>query len=397
VQAVDIDLMNLDAFVDGRESELFRALRDNDPLHWNEEPDGPGFWSLTRYEDIRPAAQDWATFSSAQGTQIQSRRAEGHGKPSLHNMDPPRHKLMRQLLVSELARASVQRMEPRTREVVGEHLDSVLERGSCELVSTLSYNIPILVFATLLGAPKEDAHLLLDWTNKISGQEDPEFVPDPKVMEQARQDLFDYFDALTQERRADPREDLVSVLVHGEVEGQRLERDELDPYYLLLTVAGNETTRNLMSGGILALHEHPGEWERLRSGAVAVGSAVEELVRYVSPVLSMRRTATTDVELHGKTIAAGDKVVLWWCSANRDERVFDDPERLILDRSPNKHMGFGWGPHFCLGSHLARLEGEVLLDEIVKRGIQFEVTGPPERLRSNFFRGTKRLPVTVSQ
>ncbi|PTL59522.1 cytochrome P450 [Paraconexibacter algicola] len=391
-----IDLMDLDPFVRGEDGELFRRLRDEDPCHWNDEEDGPGFWSLTRYEDVKAAGSDWQTFSSAQGTQIQSRRAEGHGKPSIHNMDPPRHKLLRGLLTSEFARQSVERMEQRARDVVGEHLDRLVAQGTADLVETATMQIPILVFATMLGAPKEDAHRLLEWTNVMSGQTDPEYVADPGVVERVRHEVFDYFHALTEARRADPQDDLISVLVTAEVEGQRLERDELDPYYLVLLVAGNETTRNMMTGSVLLLDENPGEWERLKSGLVRPREAIEEIVRMVSPIVCMRRTATRDVELHGRQVRAGDKVVLWFTSANRDERVFDDPDALRLDRSPNKHLGFGWGPHFCIGSHLARLEGEILLEELVRRGIEIDVTGAPTRLRSNFFRGIKKLPVAVS-
>lgn len=391
-----IDLMDLDPFVRGEDGELFRRLRDEDPCHWNDEEGGPGFWSLTRYEDVKAAGSDWQTFSSAQGTQIQSRRAEGHGKPSIHNMDPPRHKLLRGLLTSEFARQSVERMEQRARDVVGEHLDRLVAQGTADLVETATMQIPILVFATMLGAPKEDAHRLLEWTNVMSGQTDPEYVADPGVVERVRHEVFDYFHALTEARRADPQDDLISVLVTAEVEGQRLERDELDPYYLVLLVAGNETTRNMMTGSVLLLDENPGEWERLKSGLVRPREAIEEIVRMVSPIVCMRRTATRDVELHGRRVRAGDKVVLWFTSANRDERVFDDPDTLRLDRSPNKHLGFGWGPHFCIGSHLARLEGEILLEELVRRGIEIDVTGTPTRLRSNFFRGIKKLPVAVS-
>ncbi|MTD45869.1 cytochrome P450 [Conexibacter sp. W3-3-2] len=391
-----IDLMDLDPFVRGEDGELFRRLRDEDPCHWNDEEDGPGFWSLTRYEDVKAAGSDWQTFSSAQGTQIQSRRAEGHGKPSIHNMDPPRHKLLRGLLTSEFARQSVERMEQRARDVVGEHLDRLVAHGTADLVETATMQIPILVFATMLGAPNEDAHRLLEWTNVMSGQTDPEYVADPGVVERVRHEVFDYFHALTEARRADPQDDLISVLVTAEVEGQRLERDELDPYYLVLLVAGNETTRNMMTGSVLLLDENPGEWERLKSGLVRPREAIEEIVRMVSPIVCMRRTATRDVELHGRQVRAGDKVVLWFTSANRDERVFDDPDALRLDRSPNKHLGFGWGPHFCIGSHLARLEGEILLEELLRRGIEIDVTGAPTRLRSNFFRGIKKLPVAVS-
>jgi cytochrome P450 len=397
VQATSIDLMDLDPFVRGEDGELFRQLRDHDPCHWNDEPDdGPGFWSLTRYEDVKAAGSDWQTFSSAQGTQIQSRRAEGHGKPSIHNMDPPRHKPLRGLLTTEFARQSVERMAPRAREVVTEHLDRLVAAGECDLVATATMQIPILVFATMLGAPKEDAHRLLEWTNVMSGQTDPDYVAEPGVVDRVRQEAFDYFHALTEERRARPQDDLISVLVTGEIDGARLEREELDPYYLVLLVAGNETTRNMMTGSALLLHENPDQWARLRAGQVQPREAIEEIVRMVSPIVCMRRTATRNVELHGQQVRAGEKVVLWFTSANRDERVFPDPDTLILDRTPNKHLGFGWGPHFCIGSHLARLEGEILLEELVRRDIGLEVTGAPERLRSNFFRGIKKLPVAVT-
>lgn len=391
--AQEIDLMALDPFVRGEDGELFRRLRDEDPCHFNDEPDGPGFWSLTRYEDVKAAGSDWQTFSSAQGTQIQSRRAEGHGKPSIHNMDPPRHRQLRGLLTSEFARSSVERMEPRAREVVSEHLDRLLAAGPCDLVQTMTMQIPILVFATMLGAPKEDAHRLLEWTNVMSGQTDPDYVPEPGVVDRVRREVFDYFHELTELRRRDPQDDLISVLVTAEVDGRRLEREDLDPYYLVLLVAGNETTRNMMTGSALLLHENPGEWQRLKAGEVAPRVAIEELVRMISPIVCMRRTATRDVELHGRQVREGDKVVLWFTSANRDERVFDEPDVLRLDRTPNKHLGFGWGPHFCIGSHLARLEGEILLEELIRRDIEIEVTAPPQRLRSNFFRGFKRLDV----
>jgi cytochrome P450 len=393
--AVEVDLMELDPFVAGEDGELFRQLRDEDPCHWNDEVDGPGFWSLTRYEDVKAAGSDWQTFSSAQGTQIQSRRAEGHGKPSIHNMDPPRHKPLRGLLTSDFARERVERMEPRAREVVREHLDRLTAAGDCDLVSTATMQIPILVFATMLGAPREDAPRLLEWTNVMSGQTDPDSVPEPGVVDRVRHEVGAYFQALTVERRAEPTDDLISVLVQGEIDGQRLEDDELFPYYLVLLVAGNETTRNMMTGSVLLMHDNPDEWERLKAGAVAPRQAIEEIVRMVSPIVCMRRTATRDVEIHGRTIRAGDKVVLWFTSANRDERVFPEPDRLILDRTPNKHLGFGWGPHFCIGSHLARLEGEILLEELIRRDLTIDVTGDPTRLRSNFFRGIKRLPVAV--
>jgi cytochrome P450 len=397
VRPDQIDLMDLDPFVRAEDGALFRALRDSDPCHWNDEPDdGPGFWSLTRYADIKEAGSDWETFSNLGGTQIQSRRAEGHGKPSIHNMDAPRHRDLRALLVAEFTRERVSRMEPRIREVVTAHLDSLVGAGEGDVVEQLSTQIPILVFGALLGAPAEDTPKLVSWTNVVSGQTDPDFVADPSVMARTRDEAFAYFHALTDERRARPKDDLISILTHSQINGVPLDTEELDAYYLLMLVAGNETTRNLMSGSVLLLHDNPSEWERLRSGAVKPRVAVEELVRVVSPVICMRRTATRDVEIHGKSIREGDKLVLWFASANRDERVFDDPDRLILDRSPNKHLGFGWGPHFCLGSHLAKLEAEILLEELIRRDLTLSVAGPVQRLRSNFFRGIKKLPVKVA-
>jgi cytochrome P450 len=215
-------------------------------------------------------------------------------------------------------------------------------------------------------------------------------------MARTRTEIFSYFHELTAQRRAAPTDDLISLLTHADIDGIPLDQEELDAYYLVMLVAGNETTRNLMTGTVLLLHENPDEWARLTAGHVKPKVAVEELVRMISPIVCMRRTATRDVEWHGKQIRAGQKVVLWFNSANRDERVFADPDRLILDRSPNKHLAFGWGPHFCLGTHLAKLEGEILLEELIKRDLSLAVTGPVERLRSNFFRGIKKLPVKVA-
>jgi len=212
-------------------------------------------------------------------------------------------------------------------------------------------------------------------------------------MQAARQGVFAYFSELTERRRAEPQDDLVSALVTAAPGGAPLRLDELLPYYLLLMFAGNDTTRNLVSWSMVTFDEHPGEWDALVASPDRIPVVIEEMLRWTTPVYCMRRTATRAFELHGERVEAGQKVVLWWPAANRDPRVFPDPERFDGARSPNRHVGFGWGPHFCLGSHLARLELEVLLRRMVARGVRVEVTGPPERLRSNFFRGIKRLPV----
>jgi cytochrome P450 len=391
----DVDLMDLDAFVAGREHELFARLRDEAPLHFNEEPGGRGFWSFTRYEDVKWAAGDPQRFSSAGGTQIQDRRAEGSGTPSMHNMDAPRHKELRRIVVDRFTRKGVEAHTlRRAHDVVDRLLDRALEHGEGDLVGLVSEQLPLQVFGTWLGVPAEDLHHVVRWVNVLGGQEDPEYVADADEVERSRQELFAYFSALTEERRARPQDDLVSALVHARPGGEALRIDELLPYYVLLMFAGNDTTRNLVSWGAIDLHEHPHERAALDGASDGeLGLLIEEMLRLASPIYCMRRTATEDVERHGRTIRAGEKVVLWFAAANRDPRVFDDPEGFDGRRTPNKHLAFGWGSHFCLGSHLARMETEVLLRRIAARGIRIEVTGEPDRLRSNFVRGIKRLPV----
>lgn len=391
-----IDLTDLSSFEEGRDHELFRELRRHDPLHWNDEPGGRGFWSVTRHADIRAIASDHETFSSAEGTQIPDRRAEGHGEPSIHNMDPPRHGALRRVTVPHFRPARVRLLEDEIVGVVDELLDSVLDAGdtTVDFVSTIAARLPLLVVGRLLGAPAEDCPDLLRWTNEMAS-EDPEYSKGPETAAAARDAVFAYFHDLELARRREPREDLVSVLSQARIDGCPLNRGQLDAYYLVLMVAGNETTRNLLSGGMVALNRWPAEWDALAADPDRIPSAIEEMVRWVSPVLSMRRTATRDVELHGRTVEAGQKVVLWFCSGNRDETVFAEPDRFLGGRTPNDHLGFGWGVHACLGAHLARLETRVFLRRLVERGLRVRTENEPARLRSNFFRGVKRLPVRL--
>lgn len=393
-----LDLMDLSAFAEGRDHEVFRALRDHDPLHWNDEPGGRGFWSVTRYADIRQLASDHETFSSAEGTQIADRRAEGHGDPSIHNMDPPGQTALRRIVVPHVRPAKVRLLEGEIVEAIDGLLDRALADGAAEedfdFVQTISAQLPLLIVGRLLGAPADACPDMQRWTNQMAS-EDPEYSAGPETAVAARDEVFAFFRELEKDRRAIPREDLVSVLTQAEVDGKPLRRGQLDAYYLLLMVAGNETTRNLLSGGVVGLDGEPEQWRALTADLDRIPAAVEEMVRWTSPVLSMRRTATREVELHGKTIKAGEKVVLWFCSGNRDERVFADPDRFIADRAPNEHVGFGWGVHACLGAHLARLEAKLFFRRLIERGLKVEVRAEPARLQSNFFRGIKRLPVRL--
>ncbi|GAB3082903.1 cytochrome P450 [Nocardioides zeae] len=392
----DLDLMSLHPFELGRDEEVFARLRDERPVHWNDEPGGRGFWSVTRYDDVKRVAADHATFTVTEGTQIADRRAEGSGARSIHHVDPPDHGPLRKLAASEVRAAKVKKLEPDITQVIDDLLDEHVGTGEFDLVQKISAQLPLVMIGRLLGAPLEDCPHLLRWTNQMAS-EDPDYSEGPETAVRARDEVFTYFRALEEQRRACPADDLVSALTAAELDGVPLSRGYLDAYYLILMVAGNETTRNLLSGGVLALHENPAAWDHLRANPAAVRVGVEEMVRWVSPVLSMRRTATRDVELHDRTVRAGEKVVMWFCSANRDPRAFERPEEFRIDRHPNEHLGFGWGEHACLGANLARLEARLFFTRLVERGLRLEVTGDARRLRSNFFRGIKTLPVRLEQ
>lgn len=389
-----IDLTDMQPFVAGTQYELYRALREHDPLHWNDETDGGrGFWSLTRYPDVKTAVSDHHRLSSAEGTQLAERRVEGK-LHSFHNMDEPRHGKLRRLASSYLRAVKVKEWQESIRATVAELLDDAQERDEVEFVHAVSANLPIRVIARILGVPPADCPQLAEWSNQAHIQ-DPEYVTDEATREQARENIFAYFRELSDERRARPQDDLVSVLVQGRVDGEPLSWDELAAYYIVLLAAGNETTRHLISGAVDAFDRFPAEWARLQANPDLLIPGIEEMLRWVTPVAYMRRTALEPITMHGRRIGAGDKVVLWFASANRDEDVFPDPDHFVLDRSPNDHLAFGWGVHFCIGAHVARAEARALFEEILRRGLDLRLTGRPERLEANMFSGIKRMPVSL--
>jgi cytochrome P450 len=393
--AAGIDLMNLAPFIAGEELGLFARLREHDPLHWNDEPNGPGFWSLTRYADVLKAIEDPATFINGEGTQILSRRVEGH-TPTVHNMDPPRHTAMRAVATPHLRAVKVRQWQAMIDANVEEILDQIEGKDGIEFVHSAAALLPIRVLGQALGLPREDCGLLLDWTNRVVS-DDPEFMSRPDEKERARQELFGYFKALTNERRASPKNDIVSILVNARIDGEPLAWEELAAYYFVLVGAGNETTRNLLTGAALAFGAFPAEWNRLSADRALLRPAIEELLRFITPIRAMRRTATRDLEWHGRTIRRGEKVVMWFQSANRDPEVFDTPDALRIDRSPNDHLGFGWGIHACMGSHLARAEATSFLGKLIDRGLRVEPLGEPDRLHTNQFHAFKRLKVRVGR
>lgn len=390
-----IDLMDITPFGEGREMPDFDRLRQEAPVHWNAPSErGPGFWALTRHRDVKAVAMDTEAFCNGQGTQILDRKVEGHGLSSLHNMDGPEHAKLRRITIGHLRAVKVkvwQDVMTRTAQLL---LDEAQDRGEFDLVDQVSSRLPMLVLAQVLGVPAEDAPKMVDWTNRLTSS-DPDEAVDASQLAVARDEVLALFSRLTEERRREPGEDLISVLTHGEKDGKALTWEELAAYYIMMVAAGNETVRHTLSGATVALDETPGAWNRLSSDHGLLPTAVEEMFRWVTPSASQRRTATRDVELGGKHIAAGDKVVLWFSAANRDPEVFDDPHEFQPDRSPNDHLAFGWGVHFCLGAHLARAEVRTYFTELLDRGIRMELTGQPRRVNHNIWRGWTDVPVRV--
>jgi cholest-4-en-3-one 26-monooxygenase len=390
-----VDLMDLSLFVEDREDVVFDRLRAADPVHWNAASDrGPGFWALTRYADVKAAASDHERLSSASGTQIMDRKVEGK-LASLHNMDDPEHAKLRKVTVPHLRAIKVKQWDDVIERSVSTLLDEAEERGQFDLVDVISARLPMLVLSQVMGVPAADAPRMVDWTNRLTSS-DPDHAVDEDALAEARDEVMAYFQQLTAERRSQPDGSLVSILANGAIDGRPLSWEELAAYYIVLVAAGNETTRHLISGGTLALHRTPGSWERIVRDEALIGPSVEEMFRYVSPVACMRRTALVDHEIGGRDIRAGDKVVLWFSAANRDPELFQDPQEFRIDRTPNDHLTFGWGIHFCLGAHLARAEVRGLYAELRRRGLRFDVVGEPERVRHNVFRGWTALPVQVA-
>ena len=394
--AEDVDLMDLGPFLEGDELRGFTLIREGDPLHWNNEPKGgPGFWSLTRYADVIKVVDDPGRFINGEGTQILSRRVEGH-TPTVHNMDPPRHTAMRKIATPHLRAVKVREWQAIIDENVDAILDTMQGKENVEFVATAAALLPIRVLGQVLGVPGEDCGLLLDWTNRVIS-DDPEFMTGPDEKERARNELFAYFKTLTDDRRKNPKHDIISILVNAKIDDQPLTWAELAAYYFVLVGAGNETTRNLLTGSVLAFAEFPEEWKRLRADRALLKPAVEEMLRFVTPIRAMRRTATEDVEMYGKTIKKGDKVVLWFQAANRDPAVFPDPDVVKIDRTPNDHLGFGWGIHACMGSHLARAEAHTFFGKLLDRDLRVVPRAEPDRLHTNHFNAYKRLYVDVGR
>jgi cholest-4-en-3-one 26-monooxygenase len=284
-------------------------------------------------------------------------------------------------------------LEPRIRTTTSQIIDRIAQKGACDFVTSVAAELPLQVIAELMGVPLEDRHQVFEWSNRLVGFDDPEYQTSFEDGKLAAMEMWMYANELAVRRKGKTGNDLVTVLINGAVDGETLSEIEFDSFFLLLAVAGNETTRNLISGGMLALIEHPEERARLVADPGLLPSAVEEMLRWVTPLIYFRRTVTRDTEIRGRKLCAGDKVAMYYPSANRDETVFPEPDRFDIGRTPNEHLAFGIGQHFCLGASLARLEIRVIFEELLRRLPDIELAGPVRRLRSNFLNGFKEIPI----
>ena len=406
----EIDLANHDFFVDGVPHWAFRTLREHDPVHWQPEPaPNGGFWAITRFHDIEEVLRDTRTFSSARGITLEEQTPEDvEARRSMIDMDPPGHSRLRRLVSKPFTRGAVAQYDGFVREQARLVLDRALPKEEFDFVEEVSRELPIRVLAQIMGVPDEDLPMCIELGDAMIAQADPEYsraVIDKEDTSEYRLlpfrspaavELMAYGHGLAEERRTEPRDDLVTKLVQAQVDGEHLSERELDNFFCLLIVAGNETTRHAITHGMLALSEHRDQWDRLRKDPGLMPRAAEEILRWGSVTMHFRRTTTRDLELRGKQIREGDKVVVWFVSGNYDEEVFPEPERFDLGRDPNPHMTFGsGGPHVCIGAHLARLEIRVIFEELLPRLRDLEVTGPVARLRSNFINGIKHMPLRV--
>ncbi len=401
----DLDLLQPDRFVHkGYPHDEWRRLRAEAPVFYCERNMAKPFWAITKYADIVTIGKQPERFVSGPTIVIQADAREpandAFGPPTLIQMDPPKHAAYRKIISKRFTPGALKKIHADIEAIAKEIVEGLLEEGqegTCDFVQKISAPLPIAVIAWLLGVPRSDWKLIFDWTNRTIGSGDPEYQVEGKTPNEvgraAMIELFTYFSKLVEDRRKSPKDDLISAFTQAEVDGQPLPPLDVLAYCFIIVVAGNETTRNATSGGLLALIEHPAELAKLQRNPSLLPSGIEEILRWSSPIIHFARTATADAEIRGQQIRAGDQLALFYPSANRDEEVFDDPYAFRVDRQPNRHLAFGIGEHFCAGAHVARLELEMAYKYLLPRIAEIELAGPVERLRSHLVGGVKHLPI----
>ncbi len=400
-----IDIISPEYYQDnGYPPDEWALLRREAPIYWYDRTPGEPFWAVTKHEDIVALSRQprvlWNAPRLAVFPDEESAAAGEQEPPHLLSMDPPVHGQYRKLISAQFTPRAVRRKYDEIDRIAKELLDEITtdgEMGETDFVLSVSSVLPLAVIADMLGVPRSDWKLMFQWTNEMIGSNDPEYrrkgeTPE-ETSERARLAMVEYFSAMAEDRRKHPREDITSVLANAELDGGPVPFENLMSFFNLIVIAGNETTRNATSGGLLALIENPGELEKLKRDPSLVATAVEEIVRWTTPVIQFCRTATQDMEIRDQKVSAGEAFCLFYPSANRDEDVFEEPNRFKVDRDPNRHIAFGIGEHFCLGAYFARMELNAVFRNLVARLDHVELAGPVDRLRSSFLGGVKHMPI----
>jgi cholest-4-en-3-one 26-monooxygenase len=401
VQLSDVDLTDLDVFEQRVPHEMFAVLRREAPVYWHEKNGGPGFWAITKYHDLKAISTNPTLFSSQrQGTLLLDPPADAlpFVQQIMLNMDPPQHRQYRALVNKAFTPRMISNLHNRIREMVRDIINGVIEKGECDFVEDVAALLPMEVICEMMGVPDEDRRSVYEVGNRMVGFDDPELQHDGKPREMvdaeaAFGEMFVYATKLREKALQTPSDDLATALLNAELDGEKLSENDFNFFFLLLLIAGNETTRTVTSNGMLSLLQHPNQLQALRGDPSLLNSAVEEILRYSPAVHTFRRTVTAETVLHDQKLRENDRLLIWYPSANRDEDVFNEPDTFDIRRSPNDHVAFGIGEHFCLGANLARLELREIFRGIITRLHDIEPTGPARRLRSNFINGVKEMPV----
>lgn len=398
MQLSDVDIYNPDNYVASVPHDQFKLLRDEAPVYWHAHPDGGGYWVISRYEDVRQVSRDHGTFSAQRGfVMVDELPPEilGMAQGQLLGMDPPNHGPIRRAVIERFTSKMLVQMEPMVRAIAREALLEAREKGSCNFVFDAAGNLPTAVICSLMGVPREMWQQIRHWSDMQTSAGDPDLGASPEETQQISMEMGMYGYQLATERTDSDADDLISLLINVEVDGHKVSAEEFASLFIQITVAGNETTRSMISSGMYELLKRPELYRQLEAQPELLPGAVEEMLRWSTPLHYFRRTATADTELRGQKIRENDRVVMLYSSANFDERVFVNPQNFDIGRSPNPHLAFGHGIHLCLGANLARLEARVFFEEFFKLYRGAELSGEPKRIRSNLVNGFKDLPVRL--
>jgi cytochrome P450 len=406
MQISDVDLNDLDTFEKGTPHEQFRVLRREDPVHRHRGvPGQEDFWCITKHADLKAISKDPATFSSeAKGTLLRDPEEASllMMRQIMLNMDPPRHRQYRAVVNNAFTPRMVHDLEPAVDRLVESIIDDVAEKGECDFVEEIAAVLPMEVICEMVGVPESDRRAIYELGNKMVGFDDPEYHPAGSPFEKSKSELemqsasaemFMYAAKLKEFYTRNPADNLITALLNSEVDGHKLDDMDFNAFFLLLSIAGNETTRTVTSNGMWDLMRHPDQQERLANDLSLIPTAVEEILRFNPAVHCFRRTAMKDTVIRDREISEGDKIMLWYPAVNRDEAVFDEPDVFDIARNPNDHLSFGVGEHFCLGSNLARMELRKIFEGLLRRLPDMELAAEPRRLRSNFINGMKEMRV----